>query len=146
HKSATLPDRCISCNEPALGRRVNKTLYWHHPAVYLLIPAGLLIYAIVATLVRKRAKVSIGLCKQHKQQRTRMLTAGWLLFGVSLVAFFGALAEENQYIALAGLTLLIAAVVLSLLGGRFISVKRIDDNFVYLKGVHAEYLDEFPSV
>jgi len=114
--------------------------------LYLLIFAGLLIYAIVAMVVRKSARVSIGLCKLHKQERTRMLGAGWLAFGLSLVAFFGALATESGYIALVGLALLIAAVVLSLLGGRFISVKKIDNTFVYLRGVHPEYLDQFPPI
>lgn len=146
HKSATLPDRCIRCNDPAHGIRVNKTLSWHHPALYLLIFAGLLIYAIVAMVVRKSARVSVGFCTLHKQERTRMLAAGWLAFGSSLVAFFGAMAEENGYIALVGVALLIAAVVLSLLGGRFINVKKIDNTFVYLRGVHPEYLDQFPPI
>jgi len=146
HKSATLPDRCIKCNAPAHGCRVNKTLYWHHPALYLLIFAGLLVYAIVAIFVRKTAKVSLGFCQSHKLHRTRMLLAGWLLFVLSLGAFFASLAEKEASLALVGLTLLIAAVVLSLLGGRFIQLKKIDNHFVYLKGVHPAYLDEFPSI
>jgi hypothetical protein len=97
-------------------------------------------------VLRKSARVSLGFCELHKQQRTRMLAAGWLAFGLSLVAFFGALAEENGYIALVGLALLMAAVVLSLLTGRLISVKKIDDTFVYLRGVHPEYLDQFPPI
>jgi hypothetical protein len=146
HKVASLPDRCIKCNAPAHGWRVNKTLHWHHPALYLLIFAGLLVYAIIALVVQKSAKVSLGFCHVHKSQRNRTLLAGWLLFFVSLVAFFAAIAEGEASIAVVGVALLTAAVVLSLLGGRFIQVKKIDDEFVYLKGVHPRYLDEFPSV
>ena len=136
----------IKCNAPAHGWRVNKALHWHHPPLYVLIFAGLLVYAIIALVVQKSAKVSLGFCHVHKSQRNRTLLAGWLLFFVSLVAFFAAIAEGEASIAVVGVALLTAAVVLSLLGGRFIQVKKIDDEFVYLKGVHPRYLDEFPSV
>ena len=146
HKSAVLPDRCIKCNAPALGTRVDKTLYWHHPALALLILAGLLIYAIVAIVVRKSAKVSLGFCELHKSRRTKMLIAGWLLFATALAAFIVALGEESGGAALGGVALLLAAVVVFLLAARFIQVKKIDDHYVWLKGVDPAYLDQIPPL
>ena len=144
-KMATLPDRCIRCNAPALGTRINKTLYWHHPALALLVLAGVLIYVVVAMVLRKSALVSLGFCELHKTRRQRLFIAGWLLFVLSFVSFFAALAEEAGGLALVGLVLLIAAIVVFVLAGRFIQVKRIDDHYVWLKGISSEYLDEFPQ-
>ena len=146
HKSATLPDRCMRCNAPALGTRVNKTLYWHHPALALLILLGVLIYAIVAMVVRKSAKVSLGFCDLHKSRRTTMLITGWLLFALSIAAFIVAAGANAGGLALVGVALLFATIVVFLLAGRFIQVKKIDDQYVWLKGVHPEYLGEFPQL
>jgi hypothetical protein len=125
---------------------LNKTLYWHHPAYALLILVGVLVYAIVAIVVRKRADVSLGFCDLHKSRRTRMLIAGWLMFAVALVAFIVALGEQAGGLALVGVALLLAAIVVFVLAGRFIQVKRIDDHYVWLKGVDPAYLDEFPPL
>jgi len=125
---------------------VDKTLYWHHPALALLILAGLLIYAIVAIVVRKSAKVSLGFCELHKSRRTKMLIAGWLLFATALAAFIVALGEESGGAALGGVALLLAAVVVFLLAARFIQVKKIDDHYVWLKGVDPAYLDQIPPL
>src|SRR5689334_10194557 len=65
HRAATLPDRCIKCNRPANGRVLTKRFAWHHPAWYLLIFAGLLIYAIAALIVRKQVVLHLPLCDEH---------------------------------------------------------------------------------
>ena len=74
---ATFPDRCVVCNQPANGYRVTKTLYWHPPAVYFAILAGVLIYAIIALIVRKEASVSFGLCPEHKKRRHTGFAIAW---------------------------------------------------------------------
>src|SRR5436309_2493776 len=61
-QGARLPDRCVKCNAPANGQRLTRKLYWHSPYLYLLILLNLLIYALVAIFVRKKARVEIGLC------------------------------------------------------------------------------------
>jgi hypothetical protein len=66
---AELPDRCVKCNAPAGGRRLKRTLYYHHPAIYLLLLCNLIIFAIVALIVRKRAVLQIGLCEHHLARR-----------------------------------------------------------------------------
>ena len=45
HKMAPLPNRCVKCNVPT-ERRLKRVLSWHHPAIFLSLLAGLLIYVI----------------------------------------------------------------------------------------------------
>jgi hypothetical protein len=145
-KFALLPDRCIKCNQPTGGLRVNKKVSWHNPWLALLIFAGFLVYAVVALVVRKSASLSLGFCEFHKSQRTKMLVAGWLLFILSLVVFVAAIAAEQAPLAYMGVALLLAAVVAATMGGRFIQVKKIDSDYVWLKAIHPQYLDQFPSL
>ena len=66
---APLPARCVKCNAPADPPTKARTLYWMHPALYLLIFTGLLILLIVYLVVRKKADVNPGLCAAHKKRR-----------------------------------------------------------------------------
>jgi hypothetical protein len=59
-KGALLADRCVKCNAPATGPRLKKKLSWHHPAIFILIFVALLIYLIVAMILRKTAVLELG--------------------------------------------------------------------------------------
>ena len=63
-----LPERCITCNAPATTFKTKKVV-WHHPALFLAILLNILIYIILALLVRKSQKVTAGLCEQHQRRR-----------------------------------------------------------------------------
>src|ERR1043165_4984617 len=63
------PARCVRCNAPANGYRLKRQLYWHPPAYYLFILFNLLVYAIVAMCVRKKAILHVGLCEKHRERR-----------------------------------------------------------------------------
>ncbi len=146
HKNAGLPDRCLKCNAPAHGVRLTKRLAWHHPALYLLIFAGLLVYLVVALVLRKTANVSLGLCEHHMKQRRTILILNWGLFSAGLLAFVLAIAQESGTIALAGVGLVVAGATAGTILSRYVNVKRIDDNYVWLKGVSQDYLAEMPAV
>ncbi|HET6409860.1 MAG TPA: hypothetical protein VFG14_18365, partial [Chthoniobacteraceae bacterium] len=86
-RNGLFPDRCVRCNEPALGVGVKRNFYWHHPAFYLLLlipPFSLLLYVLVAVIVRKRSKSFVPLCEVHKWRRLRVLLicAGVFVAGV----------------------------------------------------------------
>src|SRR5579872_5285818 len=68
-REASLPPRCVRCNEPADEPTKSRKVYWHSPWLYLLILFNLIIYAIVAAIVRKKAVVAPGLCSAHKKRR-----------------------------------------------------------------------------
>lgn len=79
HREARLPDRCLRCNAPATVR-LRKALYWHRPALYLLILLHLLIYAIVALIVRKKLESEWPLCDRHAGRRRWGIALAWFGF------------------------------------------------------------------
>jgi hypothetical protein len=146
-KDAQLPDRCTVCNAPANGLRLKRNLYWHPPAWYLLICAGLLIYAIAALIVRKKASIEIGLCRTHIQKRKRAIAITWLLVGVSILVVILATIKEPTLILLAG-AILIGALIYGVVAVPPVTPAKITDRLVYLKGVNPAYLDmlsDFPN-
>src|SRR5205814_1141094 len=74
-QGARLPDACVKCGGPPNGRPLRKTFYWHQPALAVLILAGVLLYAIVALIVRKSIRLEVPLCQAHAARRRNMMTA-----------------------------------------------------------------------
>lgn len=149
HKRAPLPARCVKSNEPTKGQ-LKRTLYWHHPAIYLLLLFNLLIYVIVALVLRKSAIIHIGLSDEWFRKRHRAILIGWLsvLVGIGMI-FVGAVALDQApalgwLIALGPLVFLFGAIY-GLLASRMVVAQRISDDYVWLKGVHPAYLAELPE-
>ena len=76
-KDVTLPDICVKSNEPCQGRRLKRTMYWHHPAIFLTVLLGLLIYVVCALVLRKSATVWIPLTDQWWGRRRRAIAIAW---------------------------------------------------------------------
>ena len=144
-KSARLPDYCIKCGVAANGSHLTRKLSWHHPALYLLIFAGLLIYAIVALIVRKSARIEISMCEDHIRKHRTVVGVGWLVFvaGVAFIVF--AIAQESGGSALFGIALVFASAIYSTFV-KVVRVKKIDDNYVWLLGIDESCLTMLPSV
>ena len=141
---ASLPPRCVKCNEPADQPTKERTLYWVHPAVYLLIFAGGLILLIVYMVVRKKADVNPGLCDAHKKRRLGALAYGWLgFFGGFLLACIGGAADSGGSVLL-GLFLMVSAIIVGMIWGRLIHAKKITPDEIRLGGFSSEYLDDLP--
>jgi hypothetical protein len=145
-KDALLPDRCVKCNAPAYGFRLKRNLSWHHPALALLIFVALLIYIVVALAVSKRATVHLGVCAEHMQRRRNLLIVGWALLAIGLITPVIAFRNEYVGIGLLGIALVMVAAVWLVLVARVVKVKRIDDRYVWLKGIDPNYLAQFPSL
>src|SRR5687768_13095490 len=77
--NAVLPPQCVKCGAAADGHYGPRTFWWHHPALLLLILANILIFAIVALIVRKKAVVQVGLCAAHLARRRNVLGVCWVL-------------------------------------------------------------------
>jgi hypothetical protein len=144
-KAAPLPDSCVKCGEPAVVR-LKRKLAWHNPLLFLLIPLGLLVYVIVAAVVSKRALVEIPLCEAHRKRRTLLTGIGLgLLFLGVLVFAGGLLARQGVILAPLGLLFFLAGMVLAIMGQSLVSAHRIDDHFVWLRGVHESVLAGLPA-
>jgi hypothetical protein len=122
-------------------------VYWHHPAIYLLILVNLIIYAIVGAIVRKRARVAAGLCAEHKKRRRRAMTFAWvgIFLGPALIGVgFGK--PSLALITGSGLLLTLGAVIVGVVMTRIVYAQKIDKSFVWLKGCGEEFLDSLPPL
>jgi hypothetical protein len=139
------PDRCVRCNAPANGFRLKRRLQWHPPAYYLLIFVGILIYAIVAIIVRKKALIHIGLCEKHRAERKWFILGSWLivLAGVALIIVGGV--SGNGSNMLLGLLLLLIGAICGGAKGPVVSAAKIDKEFVWVKGAGREFLAQMPE-
>jgi hypothetical protein len=132
------PDRCVVCNQPAV-KRLQRKLYWHPQPLYALICIGVLIYAIVAIIVRKVAHFEIGLCDAHVKRRRNGILIGWLGFFAGLVATI-AVADRAPALMAVFMVAMVALPVVGIVMTQVISAKRIDNQFAWLK-VGRPFLD-----
>jgi len=140
-----LPDRCVKCNAPANGSRLRRRLYWHSPVIYVLILINLLIYALVAIIVRKRTVVEIGLCEHHRRRRHIVIGTCWALVLAGLAMVGGGINMNEGFLTLTGILLaLVSAIVGGVLGPQ-VAASKIDQEFVYLRGCSKEYLAMLPD-
>ncbi len=151
HQDAKLPERCVKTNGPA-DRWLRRKLYWHHPAVYLSICGGLLIYVILALVLRKQADIRVGLCDAAYRKRITAMIVGWVVgLGSFGIVFAGIASSTPQDAGLApiliplGLMAGVVGVIVSVMIANCVSPTRITDKYVWLRGVHRDYLAELPE-
>lgn len=145
-RNQALPALCVKCNKPASGKPLRCKMTWHHPALYLTILAGLLIYVIVALIVQKSAVVHASLCERHRRRRRAGVLAGLAVFlvGIAWVIMSVQLADV-AHVLLAALLILFGLVIV-LIFQPVLRPVRIDDCFVWAKGCCDEFLAPFPHM
>ena len=142
---SVLPPACIRCNAPADGPPMWRTIYWHHPALFLLIAAGILVYAVAALVIRKKGVVSVSLCAAHRQRRLMMMLAGWSLGLGGVATFVVGAANDLPWLLLAGGVMFIAGIIVAV-NSQLLRPKKIDQHFIWLKGISPHFLAQFPAV
>ena len=141
----SIADRCIRCNEPGDGRPIKRQLSWHPSALFLLILfPGLIIYLIVALIVRKRATIYVGLCARHRRGRRTLIATAWGTFFAAIGAFFLASQFRDESVSftlvlLGGLGILGSIVMGALASQQLGYPSRIRPPFVWLKNVNRQY-------
>jgi hypothetical protein len=150
HKNAQLPDRCIKSNEPTQSR-LKRKLYWHHPALYLLILLHILVYIVVALIVRKSAVLWIPLEDRFKQARIRNIFIAWLLFFLGMGSLITGIIVSSSQNPMSGIffllcpVLILAGALVGIFGCRVVYPKKIEGDYVWLKGVSPDFLSELPE-
>jgi len=149
-KRAKLPNRCVKSNLPAEGW-LRRDLSWHHPAVFLALLAHILIYIILALILRKRATIYIGLTHEWFARRRRAIIIGWGSVLLSIVMGIAGIALVEQHPPAVFLIvcvpfLFFGGAIYGLLCARMVTPKRITDQHVWLKGVHPEFLATLPPL
>lgn len=142
-----LPAPCIRCGAPADGKPVTKTYAWHHPAIYLTILAGVLIYVIVAVIVRKLMKVTVPLCARHAQRRSIAVILAWVLplIGIADIVILSQFNVNGGVIALIAIALIFAGIILWAVVGMPIRPSFIDQFRGEFSGFCKDYLQQFPE-
>ncbi|MDP1561782.1 MAG: hypothetical protein Q8M16_10320 [Pirellulaceae bacterium] len=149
-KRAPLPPRCVKSNVPT-QRTLKRSLSWHHPMIFISILAGLLIYVILALVLRKTATIYIGLSDEWFAKRRMAIFVGWTTVLASIGMFVAALAlsdRTNNLIILLPISVLVFLIgaFYGLIGSRMVSPKKITETHVWLKGVHPDFLAELPEL
>jgi hypothetical protein len=151
HKQAVLPDRCVKSNEPT-SERLKRKLMWHHPALYFLILLNLLIYAVVAIVVRKSATFDIPLAPRYKAARIKWMITAWSMIFVSVaLLIFGIATAERSPNVISSICMIqfpfaiLTAALIGIFGCRVIYAQKIDDQYAWIGGTCAEFRKSFPE-
>lgn len=146
-QAAILPPLCVRCGSPADGKPVEKNFYWHHPALYLVILAGVLIYAIVALVVRKSIKVRVPLCARHAQRRSLAVTLAWVLplAGVADIFVLSQFNVDGGLVALIAVVLILTGIIIWAVVGYPIRPRLIDQYRGEFTGFCETFLQQFPE-
>jgi hypothetical protein len=147
-RQASLPQRCVKCNEAAQLPSKSRLVYWHHPALYLLLLLNILVYALVAAIVRKKVRVAPGLCTRHKRRRRRVIAAAWGGVALSIVLVWSGMsgALDHGLAAILGSLVLLVSLIIAIAGSRIVYAGRIDDTYLRLKGCGAAFLASLPQL
>jgi hypothetical protein len=144
-KNAMLPGRCIKCNAPANPARLRRNLSWHNPAFYLLVLINILVYAIVAIIIRKKAVVDIPLCDKHIAKRRASIMIAWMLVLAAVALIVGAIVVESGLVGIAGGLLFLGGLIYAAVATPVVKVHQIDKEYVWLKGICNDYLNSLPE-
>ncbi len=146
-QGAALPTNlCIRCGAPANGKPLKKTFYWHTPWLFLLVFCGLLIYAILALVIRKQITLYLPLCDEHSRRRKRMILIGWALALAGIASIYLAVeADFNVWLTMATvLALIVIGGIVGANGASVINTKYIDARYASFTGPCRAFLDQLP--
>jgi hypothetical protein len=146
-RGAQLPLICVCCGQAPAGGQLRRKLYWHAPWLFILLLPGIIWYAIVAFIVRKRMDVGISLCEQHKMRYQRMRLAVILMIigaGIFVIASFFGSADYLVYLMLACFVLLLAGAITWLVACVFLRPKFIDESLGVFSGAGEQFLAQLP--
>ena len=144
-KGGDCPDRCIKCNAASVAPERRYRPSWHSPWWHAPIFLALLLYAIVAMIVRKTATIHVGLCERHRKRVMwgRIVGGGGLAVELALVPM--STSTGNPGPALVALALALPWLIAAMVVKRLVRPVRIDDQHVHLEGCGPDILRSLPD-
>jgi hypothetical protein len=148
HRRAHVSDKCLKSNVP-VKRTLKRTLSWHHPAIFVAVLVSPLIYIILALVLRKMATIHIGLSDEWFAKRRTIMLIGWTLSlaGIGMcVGGIASMANEGSLgvLLLVGVFVTFGGMMYGLIRARMVAATRMTDDYIWLKGVHPEFLADLP--
>lgn len=140
-----LPARCVKCNAPTEDPQKKRNLYWHSPLVYLALLVNVIVYIIIAMIVRKRSTALVSICREHRVQRRNAIIISWLLVVLGIVAIIGGAVNENGWIIGLGVVMFLGGTIFGIVKGRLVYPVKMDKERVWIGGCGKKFLDEFPE-
>lgn len=138
---SAFPQRCVKCNAPLRAEQMRRRDFaWHHPALYLVLLLNLLLYVLIAVLVRKRSRHVVGLCERHLRRRRIFIAIGWSC----LIWPFVGVAFERQGGVLYGVLLAAVTAIVGVVGSRVMVARRIDAYHARFAGCGKDFVASLP--
>ena len=136
---------CVKCGEPATTPW-RKKFYWHTPALALLILLNVLIYAIVAVIVRKQMELNVPLCETHHANRKRYKLIGTLMLVLCVPAGLALGTYVSEAMGwITGSLMFLVSIVFFVMSGLGFGPKKIDEAGGIFRGACAKFLDQLPE-
>jgi hypothetical protein len=143
YRGAALPPMCFRCGAPAEPGKV-KQFFWHPPAVYLAILGGVLLYVIVAVVIRKRFDTVVPTCEAHIRRRKRLYWTGWgVLVGAAVIVVVAMNMKSESAGGIAcgvGFVGFMASLVVFAVAGRTLRPTEITDEYGRFAGACPAFL------
>ena len=149
HKSAQMPERCVKCNEYVSkynsGSFATQNYRWHHPLIYLALLSPV-IYVILSFILSQKVTLKIPLCNEHIEKRN---TVGNYLAGGGIAAIIGVIGLAFAGFGGFAFILFMFSVIGLIIGNDFfykpLTIAKIENEHIYLKGAGIEFLNETPQ-
>lgn len=144
-RDAEFPPRCVKCNAPAQLPLVRYKFAWHHGLWYLLVIFYLVVYLLVALVVRRRAELHVGLCARHMRRRFlgRVVAGGGFaaIMAMAYLIIGWRVDDLLPYMFFGFVAWLVAMVVLP----PKLQPARIDKQTLRIRGCGRAFLDTLPE-
>lgn len=135
-----LPCRCIVCNAEVDGPGRTRRLYWYSPWLYLLVLLNILVFAVVAAVVRKSAMLTPVYCPEHKAARRFRINMFLVPFLILMLVGVVAAVQDYSTVSITafivGFLLLIPLIAVA----NTVRAKRIDHRGTTLAGCKEPFL------
>ncbi len=143
---AQLPDCCVKTDLPAEGHSADVAAIWHEPALYWLLVLSPIVYLIVVRSVGTRVLVTVGVLPEALRAARREWVLTWALLGGGSAAWLAAAVLPALEFFWLGLALVALSIPVYVFGARLVRVTRLEDDRVWVRGVHPAYLARLPEL
>ncbi len=149
-KGEAFPDRCVKSNRPAHGRRVEQAAEQGYAMAFLVHLWNPIAGVVIARYVAKSVTFAVGPSDgwHRKRRRAFCLAGGIVVASLAAVAYGATLIERGamQILLPLGILSTLVGLLYYLNASTLVTAKRITNDYVWLRGVHPDFLAELPEL